>query len=314
VARLIVGRLLAALPILALVATLVFFLAELGDTDPASVMLGLDASPSALAAKRAELGIDRPVLARYADWIGDAARGDLGTNWFNGEPVTTELAGRLRVTLATTLGGLAVAASIGVAAGVFAALRSGRWADRVITVAASLGIALPNFWVALLLAYVVGVRWRLLPAVWPAGGPTSLAGWFEALLLPSLALGCAAAAAIARQTRSSVIGVIQREHIRTALAKGLSVRQVVGRHVLRNAAIPVVTLMGFQVSALLGGSVFVEAVFNIPGLGMYGVDAILRGNTPALLGFVLVTALAVVVVNLVLDIAYAWLNPKVRVA
>ncbi|HWL41581.1 MAG TPA: ABC transporter permease [Ilumatobacter sp.] len=312
--RLVIGRLLAAVPVVLLVATLVFFLAQLGTTDPAGVMLGVDATPAALAAKRAELGIDRPVVVQYADWLGDAVRGDLGTNWFNGESVTRELASRLPVTLAMAFGGLLVATVAGAGLGVFAALRAGRWQDRVITVVASLGIALPSFWVALLLAYYVGVRWRWLPAVWPSGGPGSVTGWIEALVLPCLALGCAAAAAIARQTRSSVIGVLQRDYVRAALARGFTVRRVVTHHVLRNAAIPVVTLIGFQASALIGGSLFVEFIFNVPGLGSYGVDAILRGNVPAVLGFVMVTALAVVLVNIALDLSYAVLNPKVRPA
>ena len=310
--RLLIGRLLAAIPLMFLVATLVFFLAQANSADPAGSILGLDASEEGVAAKRAELGVDRPLLNQYGDWLGNAVRGDLGTNWFNGEEVTTELKDRIPVTIALAFGGLLIAVVVGCSFGVVAGLKAGRWQDRVITVASSLGIAMPNFWIALVLAYYFAVKLGWFPAVWPPGGPDGVLEWIEALVLPSVALGVAASAAIARQTRSAMIGVLQRDYIRTALAKGLPVRRVVSRHAIRNASIPVVTLIGFQVSALLGGSLFVELIFNIPGLGSYGVDAIFRGNVPALLGFVMVIALVVVLVNIALDLSYAWLNPKVR--
>jgi peptide/nickel transport system permease protein len=310
--RLLIGRLLAAIPLMFLVATLVFFLAQANSVDPAGSILGLDASEEAVEAKRAKLGVDRPLLNQYGDWLGNAVRGDLGTNWFNGEEVTTELKDRIPVTIALAFGGLLIAVVVGCSFGVVAGLKAGRWQDRVITVASSLGIAMPNFWIALVLAYYFAVKLGWFPAVWPPGGPDGVLEWIEALVLPSVALGVAASAAIARQTRSAMIGVLQRDYIRTALAKGLPVRRVVSRHAIRNASIPVVTLIGFQVSALLGGSLFVELIFNIPGLGSYGVDAIFRGNVPALLGFVMVIALVVVLVNIALDLSYAWLNPKVR--
>lgn len=295
-----------------LVATLVFFMSQLNSVDPAGSILGLDASEEAVAAKRAELGIDRPLVTQYGDWLSNAVRGDLGTNWFNGEEVTTELRDRIPVTIAMAFGGLLIAVVVGCSFGVLAGLKAGRWPDRLVNVVSSLGIAMPNFWIALMLAYFFAVRLRWFPAVWPPGGPDGVFGWIEALVLPSVALGVAASAAIARQTRSAMIGVLQRDYIRTALAKGLPVRRVVSRHAIRNASIPVVTLIGFQVSALLGGSLFVELIFNIPGMGSYGVDAIFRGNVPALLGFVMVIAFVVVVVNIALDLSYAWLNPKVR--
>ena len=295
-----------------MVATLVFFLAQLNPVDPAATIMGDDADLESLAEKRAELGIDRPLVVQYWDWLNSAVVGDLGTNWFNGEEITTELRDRIPVTLSMVFGSLIVALAIGSAFGVLAALKAGRWPDRTITVASSLGLAVPNFWIGLVLAYYVGVKLQWLPAIWPTTRPDSLARWVEALILPCVALGISASAAIARQARSSMIGVLQRDYVRTALAKGLPVRRVVSRHAIRNAAIPVVTLAGFQTSALIGGSIFVEFVFNVPGLGRFGVDAILRQNMPALLGFVMVTAAVVVIVNIVLDLSYAWLNPKVR--
>jgi len=310
--RLLIGRLLAAIPLMFLVATLVFFLAQANSVDPAGSILGLDASEETIAAKRAELGVDRSLVEQYGDWLGNAVRGDLGTNWFNGEEITTELKDRILVTIALASGGLLIAVVVGCSFGIIAGLKAGRWPDRIITVASSLGIAMPSFWIALVLAYYFAVKLRWFPAVWPPGGPDGISGWLNSLVLPSIALGVASSAAIARQSRSAMIGVLQRDYIRTALAKGLSVRKVVTRHSIRNASIPVVTLIGFQVSALLGGSLFVELIFNIPGLGSYGVDAIFRGNVPALLGFVMVIAFVVVLVNIALDLSYAWLNPKVR--
>lgn len=295
------------------VATLVFFLAQANSSDPAGSILGLDATEEAIDAKRAELGIDRPLLPQFGDWLASAVRGDLGTNWFSGEKVTTELSDRIPVTLGLAFGGLLIGVALGCSFGLAAAMKAGRWQDRLITMVASLGIAMPSFWIALILAWYFAVKLRWFPAVWPPGGPDGVVGWIEALVLPSVALGVAASAAIARQTRSAMIGVLQRDYVRTALAKGLPVRRVVGRHAIRNAASPVVTLIGFQVAALLGGSLFVELIFNIPGLGSYGVDAIFRGNVPALLGFVMVIAFVVVLVNIALDLSYAWLNPKVRV-
>ena len=310
--RLLASRLLAAIPLLFLVGTLVFFLAQVNPVDPAATILGEDASLESIAQKRAELGIDRPLVTQYWDWLTSAVTGDLGVNWFNGEQITTELRDRIPVTFSMVFGSLFVALVVGSSFGVLAALKAGRWPDRLITVVSSLGLAVPNFWIGLLLAYYVGVRWQWLPALWPTGGPEGVWGWIRSLILPCLALGISASAAIARQARSSMIGVLQRDYVRTALAKGLPVRRVVSRHALRNAAIPVVTLAGFQTSALIGGSIFVEFVFNVPGLGRFGVDSILRQNMPALLGFVMVTALVVVLVNIVLDLSYAWLNPKVR--
>lgn len=310
--RLLIGRLLAAIPLLFMVATLVFFMAQVNPVDPAATILGEDASLESIAEKRAALGIDRPLVVQYWDWLTSAVTGDLGTNWFNGEEITTELRDRVPVTFSMVFGSLVVSLLLGSTFGVLAALKAGRWPDRLITIVSSLGLAVPNFWIGLLLAYFVGVQWQWLPAIWPTGGPDGVWGWIRALILPCIALGTSASAAVARQARSSMIGVLQRDYVRTALAKGLPVRRVVSRHAIRNAAVPVVTLAGFQTSALIGGSIFVEFVFNVPGLGRFGVDAILRQNMPALLGFVMVTSIVVVVVNVVLDLSYAWLNPKVR--
>ena len=310
--KLLISRLLAAIPLMFAVATLVFFLSQANPVDPAAVALGDDASEEAVAAKRAEFGTDKPLLVQYGNWLGNAATGDLGRSWFNGESVNRQIADRAPVTLSLVLGSLLVATVLGVTFGVLAALNAGRLPDRIVTVASSLGIAVPNFWIGLILVYYLAVQLGWFPAVWNIRRAESVSGWIYSIILPCLALGTSASAAIARQARSSMIAVLQRDYIRTALAKGLPVRRVITGHALRNAAIPVVTLLGFQVSALIGGTIFVEFVFAIPGLGSMGVDAVLRNNTPVVLAFVMITTLVVVVVNIALDLSYAWLNPKVR--
>jgi peptide/nickel transport system permease protein len=312
VLRLLITRLLAAIPLMFFVGTLVFFLVQLNPVDPTAALLGDDVTLETIDAKREELGLNRPVLVQYADWITSAATGDLGENWFTGESVTTELARRAKVTFSVVFGALLIAIVLGVSLGVMAAIKAGRWQDRSITVVSSLGIGVPNFWVAMLLAAFFAVQLGWFPAIWTLSRTESVWGWIYTIILPCIALGTASSAAIARQTRSAMIGVLQQDYIRTALAKGLPVRRVIFKHAFRNAAIPVVTLIGFQMSALIGGSIFVEAIFNIPGLGSAGVDSVLRKNTPVTLGFVMITTFVVVMANILLDLSYAWLNPKVR--
>lgn len=295
-----------------LVGTIVFFLMQLNPVDPTAALLGDDTSDRAVEAAREELGLNRPVLTQYTSWMGDAIRGDFGTSWFNGEDVTTLLIRRAQVTFSVVLGSLLIALVLGVSLGITAALKAGRWQDRLVTVISSLGIAVPNFWVAIILAAFFAVRLGWFPALWSISRTDSFWGWIYTIILPCIALGTASSAAIARQSRSAMIGVLQQDYIRTALAKGLPVRRVIFRHAMRNAAIPVVTLVGFQISALIGGAIFVESIFNIPGLGTLGVTSVQANNRPIVLGFVMIATLVVVIANILLDMSYAWLNPKVR--
>ena len=310
--RLLVARLLGAIPLMFMVGTLVFFMMQLNPVDPTAFLLGDDTTTETVERARESLGLNRPVLTQYVDWISNAATGDLGVSWFNGEEVTTLLKKRTLLTFSVALGAMAIAVVLGVTLGILAAIKAGRWQDRLVTVVSSLGIAVPNFWVAIILAAIFAVKLRWFPSIWTAGRTESLWGWVYTIILPCIALGTASSAAIARQARSAMIGVLQQDYIRTALAKGLPVRRVIFRHAMRNAAIPVVTLIGFQLSALIGGSIFVEFIFNIPGLGTLGVQAVQRNNMPVVLGFVMITTLVVVIANILLDMSYAWLNPKVR--
>lgn len=310
--RLLVARLLGAIPLMFMVGTLVFFMMQLNPVDPTAFLLGDDTTTETVERARESLGLNRPVLTQYVDWISNAATGDLGVSWFNGEEVTTLLKKRTLVTFSVALGAMAIAVVLGLTLGILAAIKAGRWQDRLVTVVSSLGIAVPNFWVAIILAAIFAVKLRWFPSIWTAGRTESLWGWVYTIILPCIALGTASSAAIARQARSAMIGVLQQDYIRTALAKGLPVRRVIFRHAMRNAAIPVVTLIGFQLSALIGGSIFVEFIFNIPGLGTLGVQAVQRNNMPVVLGFVMIATLVVVIANILLDMSYAWLNPKVR--
>ena len=210
------------------------------------------------------------------------------------------------------LGALVVALAVGLTCGILSAMRAGRTTDRALTVGASVGLALPSFWIGLILISALAVNRQILPAIWPPGGDLSASLWFKSLIIPSLALGAAAAASFTRQIRSAMIGVLQQDYIRTALAKGLPMRTVVFKHALKNAAVPIVTIVGFQVSLLLGGTVFLEIIYNIPGLGSWGVGAVLKNNSPVVVAFIMIAATLVVLVNLVLDMVYGWLNPKVR--
>ncbi|MGI9611978.1 MAG: ABC transporter permease [Acidimicrobiales bacterium] len=310
--RLLVTRLLAAIPLMFLVGTIVFFMQQLNPVDPTAALLGDDTSDAAVEAAREDLGLNRPAVAQYTSWLSGAIRGDLGTSWFNGEDVTTLLIRRAKVTFSIVFGAILIALALGVSLGIAAALKAGRWQDRSVTVVSSLGIAVPNFWVAIILAAIFAVELGWFPSIWSVNRTDTLWGWIHTIILPCLALGTASSAAIARQTRSAMIGVLQQDYIRTALAKGLPVRRVIYRHALRNAAIPIVTLVGFQLSALIGGAIFVEFIFNIPGLGTIGVESVQRNNQPIILGFVMITTLVVVIANIFLDLSYAWLNPKVR--
>lgn len=310
--RLVASRLLTVIPLVFLVATATFFLSQLSTIDPAEIRAGADASQEQVDAIRADMGLDRSVLEQYWDWLSDAATGDLGNSVYTNASVTSSLRQAMPVTLSLTFGALVVAGILGVVAGVVCALRAGKWTDRLVSLVATIGQAMPGFWLAQLLIFLVALKLKWLPATGFVGPTTSIGSWLRSIILPSISLGMIAAASISRQTRSSMIGVLQQEYIRTALAKGLSKRRVVFKHALKNAAIPIVTVMSFQVASLLGGSIVVERLFALRGIGAIAIDAVIRRDPDVIQGVVVVSVIVVVVVNLVLDVVYAWLNPKVR--
>ncbi|TQM11327.1 ABC transporter permease [Pseudonocardia kunmingensis] len=307
-------RVLAMIPLVFLVATATFFLGQLSTVDPAEIIVGPTATAEQVAAVRAEHGLDRPAVVQYVDWLAGAVRGDMGESVYTGASVTTSLVQALPVTLSLALGGLFVGLLLGVPTGIWSALRAGRPADRAVSLVATVGQAVPNFWLGLLLVLAFAIQLPIFPAVGYVALDEDPVAWAQSLVLPSISLGFVAAAAISRQTRSSLIGVLQQEYVRTALSKGLSTSRVVVKHALKNAGAPVVTVVAFQVTALLSGSVVIERLFAMPGLGALAIDAVLRRDPDVIQGIVVVSVVIVVVVNLVLDLSYAWLNPKVRTA
>jgi peptide/nickel transport system permease protein len=308
----LVRRLLAVIPVMAVVVTVVFLLIHLIPGDPASAMLGPDATPAQIQATRQQLDVDRPIHEQLWKFYARVLRGDLGRSYFLDRPVTQALWERAEPTMLLTVSALFVAVAVGVPSGLIAGAYPGSVWDRVLMLGALLGVCIPGFWLSLNFIYLFAVKLGWLPA----GGYTSL--WVDPwaalryMVLPAVSLGFNQSALIARIARSCMIEVLQQDYIRTAHAKGLSQRAVVVVHGFRNALVPVVTVIGITMAILIGGAVVTEIVFNIPGLGRLVVSAILRRDYPVVQGVVLVTAAAYVLINLVVDMLYAFIDPRIR--
>jgi peptide/nickel transport system permease protein len=305
-------RLLAGVVLVLVVATATFGLLSLTGSDVARNIVGVTASQTQVDAKAHQLGLDQPLIVRYGQWLGHAVRGDLGRSWFTEVPVDQSLANTLPVTLSVVVAGLLLSVILSVALGAAAALRGG-WLDRVVQFGAVLGTAVPSFLIALVLAVSLAVKVRLLPATGYVALGRSASGWLDSITLPALSLAVGATAATAMQVRGALIDMLQADFVRTLRSRGLGTGSVVFRHALRNAAPPALTVLALQFIGLIGGAVVVEKVFGLPGIGSLANSAATQGDLPVLLGTVTVTVVLVVVVNLLLDIAYGWLNPKVRV-
>jgi peptide/nickel transport system permease protein len=311
-ARLVAWRLLAVVPIMLVVSFATFVLLSMNPVDPAEQLLGPVATEVQLDAKREELGLDRPVVQRYAEWLGDALSGDLGESIYTTTPVVTSIGDRAGVTLSLTVGGLVVALLVGFPAGLSSAMHAGRRRDRFVMAGATVGQAVPAFWLGTLLVLVFAVRWSIFNAVFYVPPSESVSGWLRSITLPSVALGASGAAWIARQTRSELVAVLQRDYIRAALAKGASRRRVLLDHALRNAAGPLLTVVAVLLTTVLGASFVVEKVFALPGLGSLALESINRNDPAPVLGFVVCVVFVVVVANVLLDLMQVWLDPKVR--
>ena len=308
----LVRRLLAVLPVMAVVLTVVFLLIHLIPGDPVGVMLGPDATPDQIEATRRALGLDRPLPAQLLQFYGRVLRGDLGRSYFLDRPVTVALLERAEPTLVLTLSALLVAIVIGVPSGVVAAARRGSLWDRGLMLSALLGVCIPGFWLSLNFIYLFAVRLGWLPA---AGYTSIFADPLAALrymVLPAVSLGFNQSALIARISRSCMLEALQQDYVRTAQAKGVPWPTVVGVHACRNALVPVIAVIGVTMAILIGGAVVTEIVFNIPGLGRLIVSAIMRRDYPVVQGVVLVTAAAYVLINLVVDAVYAFVDPRLR--
>jgi peptide/nickel transport system permease protein len=312
VLRLIVQRLLALVPLLFIVSVLTFSFTSLLPSDPVDLILGDTGTQEQHEMLRERLGLNQPLLVRYFEWLGKAVQGDLGSSYFNSVSVTGAVMQRLPVTLSLTVMSALIAITVGITAGVAAALRPRSWVDRLATLGATFGQAVPNFWFGLILVaiFAVGLRW--FPATGFIRLSESPCDWLRSVTLPSLALGLSASAAVARQVRSAMVGVLQQDYIRAARAQGLSTRRIIFRHALTNAMVPVVAVLSFQITVLLGGALVVEQVFAINGLGTLAIGAVRQQDIPMLQGLVLVMVGLVVAVQLITDIIYGLLSPKAR--
>jgi peptide/nickel transport system permease protein len=308
----VVRRVIATIPVMAVVALFVFSLLYIAPGDPAAVIAGDQASPADVERIRQSLGLDRPFLIRFSEWVWQILHGDLGTSIFTNLPVTTMMAQRFEPTLSLMVITLIFAVAVAVPMGVIAAWKAGTWIDRLIMAFAVFGFSVPVFVIAYLLAYVFALELEWLPVQGYTPLSEGLWPWFENLILPAVALGCVYIALIARITRAAMLEVLQQDYIRTARAKGIGQQGILFVHALKNASVPIVTVIGIGIALLIGGAVVTESVFAIPGLGRLTVDAILRRDYPLIQGLVLLFSFVYVLVNLAIDLSYTLLDPRIR--
>ena len=308
----IVRRLLATIPVMAVVGIFVFLLLRLAPGDPAALIAGDDATSAQIANIREQLGLDLPIWQQFFMWAGGILQGDLGTSIFSNLPVTTLIAQRLEPTLMLMVATLIVAISFAIPLGVIAAWKARTFVDRFVMLISVLGFAIPVFLAGYVLIYVFSIQLRWLPV--QGYKPLSEGFWpsIQGLILPAIALGTTYIALIARITRASMLEVLSQDYIRTANAKGLATSRVLLLHALKNASIPIVTVIGIGIALLISGVVITETVFNIPGLGRLTVDAVLKRDYPIVQGLILVFAATKVIINLLIDLSYAFLDPRIR--
>jgi peptide/nickel transport system permease protein len=306
------GRLVSLAITLALASLVIFAMLEIVPGDPARLMLGINATQDAVDALRQQMGLNLPAALRYWNWVSGMVTGDFGSSYTYAVPVAELIGERIVVSLPLALISLALSTLVAIPVGIYAASRRGRGADTTVMAATQLGIAIPNFWFALLLVYVFAVALRLVPAGGFPGWDAGLWACLKALILPSIALALPQAAILSRVTRSAIIEALGDDYIRTARAKGLTWRQTLWRHALRNAMIPVVTIMGLQFAFLLAGTIIIENVFYLPGLGRLVFQAITQHDLPVVQNVVILLVATVVIINFLVDLAYAAIDPRLR--
>jgi ABC-type dipeptide/oligopeptide/nickel transport system permease component len=304
-------RILTSAPVLLGVLILGFLLMQLIPGDVARVIAGPTATQDVVESIRRDLGLDRPLLVQFLLYLQRVVQGDLGYSMINNTRVTSELAGALGPTVELVLACLVWAMPAGIALGTVAAMNRGRWIDRAVIAVSVIGVSTPVFFFALILMMYLGYYWQLLPFLGRAG-PIWTGDGLLGIILPALTLGLSFIGPVARMTRTAALEVMTADHVRTARAKGLRERTVVLKHVLRNALIPVVTLIGLQAGFLLGGAVVTETIFSWPGIGRMAVGAILAHDMPLAQGAILVLAICFIVINMIVDVAYAFLDPRVK--
>jgi peptide/nickel transport system permease protein len=314
VAQFIVRRLQTLIPVIVLVSMLSFSLILLLPGDPAMMMLGEQnlTDRTAYLALRAELGLDKPIPLQYLDWATRALQGNLGSSLRDHLPIGLEITSHLFPTVELSILAMIFALIIAIPAGTLSALKPGSLLDHVATVIALSGVAVPSFFLGILLIYIFSLGLRLIPPSGYVSPLESLGGNLRLMILPAFALGSAHAAVLTRQIRSALIEVLQQEYIMTARSKGLTEAAVVIGHAFRNALVPVVTIIGLQVGTLIGGAVVIETVFSIPGMGRLIVDSIFQRDFPTVQAAVLILALSVLLANLLTDVLYAYIDPRIR--
>jgi peptide/nickel transport system permease protein len=308
----IVRRLFLTLPVMALVAIFVFLLLHLSPGDPAAIMAGENATSENIAAIRTKLGLDEPLWKQFALWAFALLTGDLGQSLFWGDPVTTLIGQRAEPTVSLALTTISFAVVVAISLGVVAAANPGTWIDRGVMGFAVMGFSLPVFVVGYMLIFLFAIELKWLPVQGYTRLAEGVAPWLRNLVLPSLALGMAYVALIARITRTTMLEVLAEDYIRTGKAKGVANRPLLLRHALKNAAVPIVTVVGIGVALLIGGVVITETVFNIPGIGRLVVDAIARRDYPIVQGVIMLFAGLYVLVNLLVDLSYTLFDPRIR--
>jgi len=308
----IVRRILATIPVMAVVAIFVFALLYLSPGDPAAIIAGDTATVEDIARIHARLGLDQPIWIQFGTWVWHLLQGDLGISIFTNLPVIKLIEQRIEPTIALTVATLCISITVAIPLGVIAAWRAGSWIDRCVMVFAVLGFSVPVFVLAYILIYLLAISADLLPVQGYVSITQGFWPFLSHIILPSLALGMIQSALIARITRASMLEVLAQDYIRTAQAKGLANQQVLIGHALKNAAVPIVTIIGIGVALLIGGVVVTETVFAIPGLGRLTVDAILRRDYPIIQGIILIFSAAYVLVNLLVDLSYTLLDPRIR--
>jgi peptide/nickel transport system permease protein len=309
----IARRVLALIPLLIIVSFIVFSLSQLLPGDPARVIAGgQKATPEGIAKARKDLHLDKPFVQQYGIWLGNAVKGDLGTSFFDHETVMQSILQRFPVTLSLALGALVLTILIGLPLGILAAVRQGSFIDRMVTASSSVALAMPDFWLGMILLLIVAVNLQVLPSRGYVPLTVSPAAWATHLYLPWIAMGVPGGAGLARQVRGAMIDALEQDYVRTAEAKGLRRHAVVFKHALKNASLAPITVLGIGFAYMLGGSVIIEQIFTLNGMGRYFYLALFNKDLPVIQGVVLLSALIFVVLNLAVDIFYAYLNPKVR--
>lgn len=307
----VLQRFLASLMLIAVVIAGTFFVLHLSTDKVARGILGPDATQEVVLQKKQELGLDRPIIIQFTGWVARALHGDLGRSWFNGEPVIAAIATRLPVTLAIITAATILIAAVSMLLGVFAATRRG-WIDQAVQVLSVLGFAIPNFVLAILLVSVFAIHLGWFRAVGYQALFSSPAGWLDTVTLPVIALAVSGISGVAPQVRGALLDALGKDYVRTLRSRGLPWRRVVYRHVLRGSMGPALSMLGVHFIGMFGGAVLIERIFAIPGIGQMSVNAALNSDVPLIMGFVVAVSFFVVLLNLIVDLIQAWLDPRVR--